>query len=156
MMMEYILPCVYSFISCFAVGMVFNIQKDHLILAAMGGSIGWAVYLCSNSFLANDIFCYFIAGLTISLYGEIMARVCKAPVTSFLTVAIIPLVPGGGMYYTMEHCIREEIQLFATTGLHTLAIAGAIALGIVTVSSLVRLWKIMQRPDYFQPWAEQK
>jgi len=56
----------------------------------------------------------------------------------------------------MEYCIRGDIAMFSTTGLRTLSIAGAIALGIVMVSSVVRLWKTMQRPTYFHPWTEHK
>ena len=87
--------------------------------------------------------------MVISIYAEIMARVCKVPVTLFLTTAVLPLVPGGGMYYTMEYCVQGEMQLFAETGLHTLALAGAIALGIMLVSSLVRMWKVMKAPKFF-------
>lgn len=155
-MMEYILPCVYSFCACFAVGIVFNLQKDHLIIAAFAGAFGWAAYLLSHYFIANEIICYFISGVAIALYAEVMARVCKCPVSSFLTVSIIPTVPGGGMYYTMEYCIRGDISMFASTGLRTFSIAGAIALGIVMVASVVRLKKTMQRPTYFHPWTERK
>ncbi|MBR6755387.1 MAG: threonine/serine exporter family protein [Peptococcaceae bacterium] len=155
-MMEYILPCVYSFFACLAVGMVFNLQKDHLIIAAVDGAFGWAAYLFSHYFIANDIICYFISGVAIALFAEVLARVCKCPVSSFLTVSIIPTVPGGGMYYTMEYFIRGDIAMFSTTGLRTLSIAGAIALGIVMVASVVRLWKTMQRPTYFHPWTEHK
>lgn len=154
-MMDIGLPCLYCFLACIAIGIVFNIQRNHLVLAAIGGTLGWATYLLCH--FESDVLCYFVAALVISLYGEIMARFCKAPVTSFLTVAVIPMVPGGGMYYTMEYCIRGETELFATTGLHTLAIAGAIALGIVTVSSLVRLWKIMRKPgDFHREMKENK
>ena len=75
-----------------------------------------------------------------------MARICKVPATLFLTVAFLPLVPGGGMYYTMEYCMRGETELFMETGLHTLALAGAIAVGIMLVSSLMRMWKVMKAP----------
>lgn len=68
----------------------------------------------------SDVPKYFIATVVISVYSEIMARVCKVPVTLFLTTAVLPLVPGGGMYYTMEYCVRGETSLFAETGLHTL------------------------------------
>ena len=40
----------------------------------------------------------------------------------------------------MEHCIRGDADLFLSTGIHTLAIAGTLALGILLVSTIVRLW----------------
>ena len=69
-----------------------------------------------------------------------MARVRKCPVTGYLLVAFFPLVPGGGIYYTMEHAINGEISLFLSSFLQTLGIAGALAVGVLLVSSAVRMW----------------
>lgn len=41
----------------------------------------------------------------------------------------------------MEYCIAGNTQMFLETGLHTLGIAGALALGILLVSSLNRLFE---------------
>ena len=82
----------------------------------------------------------FIATVAITVYSEIMARIHKVPVTGYLLIALLPMVPGGGIYYTMEYCIAGNTQMFLETGLHTLGIAGALALGILLVSSLNRLW----------------
>ena len=68
-----------------------------------------------------------------------------AGVTGYLLVALFPLVPGGGIYYTMEYCIAGNTQMFLETGLHTLGIAGALALGILLVSSLNRLFGMPRR-----------
>jgi uncharacterized membrane protein YjjB (DUF3815 family) len=86
---------------------------------------------------------FFVATIAISIYSEIMARVHKAPVTGYLLVSLLPLVPGGGIYYTMEYCIIGNTEMFLETGIHTLGIAGALALGILLVSSFVRLWHIV-------------
>ena len=87
---------------------------------------------------------YWISTIIVSAYAEIMARVFKAPVTGFLTIGILPLVPGGGIYYTMEYCVSGQTDLFIETAIHTLAIAGALAVGVLVVSSLVRLFHMMR------------
>ena len=68
-----------------------------------------------------------------------MARVVKAPVTVFLLIALFPLVPGGGIYYTMEYGLLGETQQFLESLLSTLGTAGALAVGILLVSSAMRL-----------------
>lgn len=146
-MSDILLPCLYGFLACMAIGIVFNIRRLQILLTALGGALGWFTYLTCGFF--SDVACYFVATVVISVYAEIMARVCRTPATPFLTVAVIPMVPGGGMYYTMEYYLRGETTMFMSTGLHTLSIAGAIALGIVTVTTLVRLGKIMRNPDRF-------
>ena len=59
--------------------------------------------------------------------------------TSYLLVALFPLVPGGGIYYTMEHAMSGETALFLESLLHTLGLAGALAVGVLLVASLARL-----------------
>ena len=145
--MEYLLPCIYSFMACFAFAITFNIRWGLLVPVSLGGSLGWVVYLILQPY--GDVFAYFIATILIAIYTEIMARVYKVPVILLLTTAVLPLVPGGGMYYTMEHCVQKETLLFIETGLHTLALAGAIVLGIMTVTTLVRMGKIIHAPKNF-------
>ncbi|HOV64896.1 MAG TPA: threonine/serine exporter family protein, partial [Spirochaetia bacterium] len=59
--------------------------------------------------------------------------------TVFIVSAIIPLVPGGGMYYTMMESIRGNIDGALSFGFETVSIAGAIAAGLAIASSLIRL-----------------
>jgi uncharacterized membrane protein YjjB (DUF3815 family) len=140
--MNYFLPCLYAFAACFAFSVVFNMRGKILLFASLGGALGWFVYLLCGP-VQNDIIQFFLATIAISVYSEIMARVHRAPVTGYLLVSLLPLVPGGGIYYTMEYCIIGNTEMFLETGIHTLGIAGALALGILLVSSFVRLWHIV-------------
>lgn len=79
--------------------------------------------------MGNDIIQSFFAALVISAWSEVMARLRKCPVTSYLLVALFPLVPGGGIYYTMEHALNGDTELFLDTLMHTLGLAGALASG---------------------------
>lgn len=69
----------------------------------------------------------------------------KCPATGYLLIAFIPLVPGAGIYNMMDAALRGDTQDFLTTGLHTLSIAGALAVGVLIVSSLVRMYNMLQR-----------
>ena len=72
-----------------------------------------------------------------------MARVNKNPATGYLMVGLLPLVPGGGLYYTMRYGIEGDMSNFLNKGLNTLGIAGSLAVGILLVLSAVRLWKVV-------------
>ncbi|WP_156939770.1 threonine/serine exporter family protein [Clostridium lundense] len=129
----------YSFIACFAFGIIFNIKGKNLIFAAVGGGLSWFIYLISlKSNMSNNL-SFFNGTVVGAIYCEIMARVLKTPVTTFMICTIIPLVPGGGMYYTMLETIRGDINKSLSTGLNTLIIAGEIAIALVLVSSITRL-----------------
>ena len=119
-------------------------RKRMLLLASLGGAVGWCVYLLCG-WLQNDITQSFAAILAVAAYSEIMARLQKSPATVYLIVGLIPLVPGGGIYYTMEYCINGDMMNFMNTGIHTLGIAGALAIGILLVSACVRILNNIQR-----------
>lgn len=136
---SYIFPCLLVFASSVAFGIVFNLRGKRLFLAALGGTIGWAVYLISDGIYTNDVPQYFLAAVAVSTYSEIMARTVKIPATVFLVISSIPLVPGASIYFTMKSCISGEIYPFIEKLMYTFGVAGAIALGVFAVTSITRL-----------------
>ncbi len=144
--MNYIAPCLYAFGASLAFAIVFNIPRNKLLLSALGGLLGQLVYVVFQLVISNDVILYLLATIAISLYAEVLARLTKSPTTIYLAVALIPLVPGGGIYYTMLYFINGEMDLGITTGVHTLLISGALAVGIIMISSTVNLVrKVMLR-----------
>lgn len=134
-----LLPCLYSFVACAAYCLCMNLRGPKMLSASWGGALGWLVYLAFG-FTGNDIFQYFTGALAVSVYAEIMARVHKTPVTGLLLVSLLPMFPGGGIYHTMEYAVSGDMNAFLDTGLHTFGIAGTLAMGVLLVSSTVRLW----------------
>ncbi|WP_458863719.1 threonine/serine exporter family protein [Acidaminobacterium chupaoyuni] len=145
---DYILPFLYAYIACLAFSFIFGLRGKFIFLAPLGGSICWTLYLALN-FTQNDLIQSFLATMAVAIYSEILARIYKAPATMFLIISILPLVPGAGIYYTMEYCVAGDQMSFYTSLVHTLAIAGALSLGIVLVSSFFRLFfQLWQRIRY--------
>ena len=68
-----------------------------------------------------------------------MARIRKFPAISYLVISIFPLLPGAGIYYAMNYAIQGQMSLFADKFTQTLSIAGIMAVGILIVSTSVRL-----------------
>lgn len=127
-----------SFIASLGFGILFNIKGKKLLLAAIGGSLGGVVYQLCLDFGASELSAMFIASICFSLYSEILARTAHTPVTTFIICALIPLVPGGGMYRTMLATIQGDIMKALTMGLDTITIAGALVLGILLVSTIMK------------------
>ena len=88
----------------------------------------------------SSLTAYFWAALFSSLYSEIMARIRKNPAISYLVISIFPIIPGAGAYYTMNYAVQGEMELFASRGLFTAAIAGVMAVGILLGSTLFRMY----------------
>lgn len=140
--MEFFMPCFYAMIGsmAFALRYQLSVKKPVFYASFLGGMLGWGVYLMFF-WLGSDVAQAFCASLAVTLYGELMARLLRTPATVFLLVGLIPLVPGGGIYYTMEYCIRGDTTGFLQTGIHTFGLAGALALGILLGTALIRLGK---------------
>ena len=122
-----------------AVGFAFNIHGPGGLLCALGSVLAWSTYLVTIHFTDNVIWANFTGAMVASLYAETMARIRKYPAISYLVVSIFPLIPGAGVYYTMTYAVQGQMDRFANNGMLTAAIAGAIALGILLVSSAFRL-----------------
>ena len=142
--LTYYLPCLWAFLACIGFSLLFNIHGMGMFICAGGGALGWLCYLLTAARVHSAILPSFFAALAISAWSELMARLRKCPVTSYLLVALFPLVPGGGIYYTMEHAMSGETSLFLSSLLHTLGLAGALATGVLMVSSLMRLIIVSQ------------
>jgi uncharacterized membrane protein YjjB (DUF3815 family) len=87
----------------------------------------------------DDITAYLWASIVASVYSEIMARVRRYPAISYLVVSAFPLIPGASVYYTMNYAVHGDIVNFANQGIHTVAIAGVMAVGILLSSTIVRM-----------------
>ena len=136
---ELFLPCLYAFVASLAFAILFNIHGFGLVICGMGGALGWLVYLLAAPYWNSPVIQSFFAALAISAYSEIMSRVRKCPVTGYLIIAFFPLVPGGGIYYTMRYCMAGNKEMFYAKAMETFGIAGALALGVLIVSSIFRL-----------------
>lgn len=129
----------YALMATLGFGIIFNIKGKNLFFATLGGGLGWFGYELGNYLGTSEVVALFIGALIISTYSEILARILKAPVTTFVICALIPLVPGGGMYYTMLDSVRGNFLNSLQIGIQTLFKAGAIAVGVILSSSIARL-----------------
>jgi uncharacterized membrane protein YjjB (DUF3815 family) len=128
---------------CFSI--IFNIRGKNIFFTALGGGITWIFYSTMMNMLNVDIYSIFAAAMAAGIYSEIMARVLKTPVTVFVICSIIPLVPGGAMYQTMLHTVQGNVADSLTLGIHTLAIAGTIAIGVFVITSSFRLAALINK-----------
>lgn len=141
----YFMQCIWAGIGCLGFALLFNEHGPGVGLCVLGGMLSWAAYCAVLHFSGSDILAYFGAAIVSAAYSEAMARIRKYPAISYLVVSIFPLIPGASIYYTTGYVVRGDMAGFATSGTHTIAIAGAIAVGILMVSTLVRLWGVWKQ-----------
>lgn len=158
------LPYLWTALATCAFAIRYGLRSRDLGPAAIGAAAGWFVFEAASGALfgavaagsaagsaeasqtaplwASPTLGYFVAALFIGLYAEILAAVLRKPATIWIVTAIFPLVPGGGMYYTMLNSVRGDLWQAIRSGFDTLSAAGAIASGLAVSSAFSRLFSL--------------
>lgn len=123
--------------------LLFNVRGRKLFFGTLGGLLSWAAFLILENWFPSEALRYFLSTAAITVYCEVLARVEKTPTTTFLVPVVIPLIPGSALYYTMNYALKEQWRQFATQAFYTLELALALAVGIIAVTTLVRLGTIV-------------
>ena len=134
-MREELIMFITGIVGTVGFSILFGVRPKHLLFAIIGGMVACACSVLSmplGAFVSSTI-----AAFCATLYAEIMSRVRKAPVVTFLTPSLIVLVPGGALYYTVAHIISKDYPSALEYGLTTLDTCLGIAAGILVASLCV-------------------
>ena len=138
-MRETIVQLLMAFLGALGFSLLFGIRRRHLWFASLGGLLAWGVYLLADRWIQGDFIPYLLASAFAVVYAELLARLRKSPATLFVIPAILPLVPGGSLYYAMSCAVRGQMAEASRFGMRTLKLALAIAAGISIVVALREL-----------------
>lgn len=141
-----VLPeCIAALVACAGFLFIFNVHGYGSLLCLLGSVFSWLVYSFAEHFGATAILASFAATIAAASYAEVMARIRKYPALPYLVISILPLLPGAGIYYTANSLVLNDMHNFGVYGRSTVAISGAMAVGILMVSTIVRLWTVWYR-----------
>lgn len=146
-----IIQVVCAVIGSFGFSFIFHLKRDKFIVASVGGGLTWLFYLLVVHRVNGEFAAYFLATVFATFYAELMARVKKAPATIFVITALIPLIPGGSLYYTMEYLMQKDMGMMRSKAAETAMLALAIAMGITIVIMLLDLFSLVARAVKHRP-----
>ena len=138
-MNPYIVQTLMGAIGSVGFAILFNVRGKRLILFFLGGALAWGVYLLCTLHGGTMFLGLLLAAMTAALASEVLARIVHAPVLILLVPMLIPLIPGGDLYRTMDALIRGEQALFLANGTIAITAAGAISLGIICMTAVARI-----------------
>lgn len=119
--------------------LLFRVRKSRILWATLGGGLVCIVYVVCLKYFRHEFFQNLFPALLGAIYSEVMARITKSPNTTYLACSIIPLVPGGRLYYTMYYFIVGEMGQFNEALKQTARIAAGLAVGVILVSVFVHI-----------------
>lgn len=143
-----ILQILSGFVGSMGFAILFNIRGKRLLAASIGGLLCWTLYILLNRVINNGVITYFVASGLITVYAEIMARALKSPTTTFIVTSLVPMIPGGSLYYTMVSVFKTNEGDFIQRAVQTLELAAALALGVVVVTTFTRFLQKVQYRIY--------
>ncbi|HHY24801.1 MAG TPA: threonine/serine exporter [Clostridiaceae bacterium] len=131
---------ILAFFGSLAPSIFFNTSRKNLVWAGLSGVTGWILYIFVLNTTGDAVLSVFAGSLAIGMYSEIMARILKTPATIYSLSGIFPIVPGVPAYNTIEYLVKNDLINAASTGIETIASAGAIAFGIMLMSAAFRFF----------------
>lgn len=123
-----------AFIGTVGFSALFGAPRRYYVDCGLVGMLGWAMYLLTADL--GLVGAAFLGALTVAAMSSVLAVVRKCPTTVFLICGIIPLVPGGGIFWTAYYLVSDQLLLAATTGFTALKVTISIAGGIILVGAL--------------------
>ena len=126
-----------AFIGTVGFSALFGAPRKYYVDCGIVGMLGWAVYLLTATSAPQHVVgAAFLGALTVAAVSSVLAVVRKCPTTVFLICGIIPLVPGGGIFWTAYYLVSDQLRLAATTGFTALKVTIAIAGGIILMGAI--------------------
>lgn len=139
------LQIIYGACASLIYAILFQCDKKNLFGAALTGGFGIIIYEIVLSLNGSIYIANFLAAIGFQIIAEYFAVRFKTTVTTFSICALMPLVPGAGMYYTMVYVINGHTSYALMKCLETLSVAAMLALGIMIVSTFARIYRTKKR-----------
>ena len=137
--MEDTIQVVTAALGALGFGILLRMDRRHLPLAALGGAMTQGAYLLMESLGGDLFFSVLTAAFLANVWAVVLAHVRRAPTTVFSITALVPLIPGGGLYETMSALVHADRAAALAYGTQTLLTAGALGAGTLLVAALTEL-----------------
>ena len=131
---KYVVMILTAAVGTLGYCLLINVKRNKIVYGCLGGVVSTFLYCVCVEAGLTPLLQNLIPAAVVTLYAEVLARVVKAPATVFLIPSIIPLVPGGRLYYTMRAIVDGDADSAKIYAMETIVIALGIAVGIVVIS----------------------
>ena len=128
-----------SFFGTVGLAVIVRVPRRALLPAGIIASLVYMVYWLLPLAGISEYMAAFCGSLLGSILGHLCARRMRIINTVYLMSAIVPVVPGLGLYRMMASLGQGQMSQGAAQGVHAMIIIAMTALGLVMGSFLDRL-----------------
>lgn len=119
-----------AFFGTVGFAMLVHIPRRAWFVSGLVASLSYLVYWGLTLLQLSDPMAIFIGSLFGALVGLLCARMMKIIGTVFLMSAVVPVVPGLGLYRMMAALGQGQITAGAELGIRAMITVAMIALGV--------------------------
>ncbi len=134
--LDFWLQMLTAVVGTIGFSLIFRVRLIHLPFVAFGGLLSYFVYYSLEQLGWNLFLISFLSAVVGAVYSELAARFRRAPVIVFVLPSMVPIIPGGALYRTMDSLISENYTALFNNFGGTVSIGLGMAGGIVAVSVL--------------------
>jgi len=126
-----------AFVGTLGFAVLFGVPSRNYIQTAVVASIGWVVYIVLTRYALMGVAgSTFLATIGVVFLARLFAVWFKTIETVFLITGIFPMIPGGGIFWTMFFLVSNRMGTAMNSGFVALEVTAAIVLGIMVVSAI--------------------
>ena len=128
-----------SFLGTLGFALLLHAPKKSWLPASVIGAVSYTTYIALLELGSHQAVAMFAAALVGSLLAQFCARKMRMIATIFITLSIVSLVPGLGLYRCMEHLGAGRNALGLQAGVTAMIDILMIALGVGVGGFVFRL-----------------
>lgn len=126
-----------AFVGTLGFAVLFGVPSGNYIQTAAVAAIGWLVYIVlANYAMMGVAASTFVATIVVVFLARLFAVWFKTIETIYLITGIFPMIPGGGIFWTVFFLVSNRLGTALNSGFIALEVVAAIVLGIMVVSAM--------------------
>lgn len=123
-----------SFIATVFFAVLFSAPRRAVFFSAFIAAVGWVIASAIRMQGLSEYLGYFVGMLFVSVFSELGARHYRMPSIIIFFPALIPFIPGFGIYNSMFYLVTKNYDLFIPALVQTLLTAASIAVAMAVVN----------------------
>jgi len=124
-----------SFLAGAGFGMLQSAPQKAVLWGGVLGMMGYMAYWALMQLGVSEAPAMFLGMLLAAIGAQVFARKLKMISTVFVTISMMPMVPGLGLYRAMSALAQGDLMQGGSVGAHTMLLILMIAMGIGLASS---------------------
>ena len=136
MAVQVLVVAASSFVAGAGFGALLHAPKKAILWGGLIAIVGYLTYWFMMQESISEIIAMFVAAFAAATFGQLAARKLRMIATVFVTIAILPLVPGLGLYRAMSALGQSDISGGLAIAAKTMALFLIMAIGIGLGSAL--------------------